>query len=162
MQEQTDLSVGDPHEALTFHDLSATSIKESNPKDAIGAMKAKLSVVPSGVLFALGNAMLEGACKYGRHNYRGVGVRASVYYDAAMGHLMDWWEGQDIDPDSGELHLVKAMASLAVAIDAIQQGMMHDDRPPRSKVYKADFNANARAIIERHKDKSPKHYTIND
>jgi hypothetical protein len=138
------------------------SVKESNPKDAIGSRKAKLSVVPSGVLFALGNAMLEGTCKYGRHNYRGVGVRASVYYDAAIGHLFDWWEGQDVDPESGELHLVKAMASLAVAIDAIQQGMMHDDRPPRSKVFKSDFNTNAAAIIDRHKDKNPRHYTIAD
>jgi hypothetical protein len=140
----------------------AASIKESNPKDAIGAMKAKLSVVPSGVLFALGNAMLEGACKYGRHNYRGIGVRASVYYDAAVGHMMDWWEGQDIDAESGELHLVKAMASLAVAIDAIQQGKMHDDRPPRSRVFKADFSPNAAAIIQRHADKNPRHWTILD
>lgn len=152
---------GDSEQATTFGPLES-NVKESNPKDAIGAMKAKLSVVPSGVLFALGNAMLEGMCKYGRHNYRGVGVRASIYYDAAMGHMMDWWEGQEIDPESGELHLVKAMASLAVAIDAIQQGMMHDDRPPRSRVFKADFSPNARAIIERHKDKSPRHWTIKD
>lgn len=85
--------------------------KPSNPKDAIGVKKAKFSVIPAGVLFDVGLAMLEGACRYGRHNYRGAGVRASVYYDAAMGHLADWWEGQNLDPDSGLSHVTKAIAS---------------------------------------------------
>ena len=138
------------------------SSKDTNPKDAIGARKAKVSVIPSGVMYELGLAMLEGALKYGRHNYRAAGVRASVYYDAAMGHLMDYWEGQDIDPDSGLSHLVKAMASLAVWIDALQQGMCEDDRPPRSKVHKADFNAAAAEIIDRYAGKNPHHYTIKD
>lgn len=142
--------------------VSEAQVKDSNPKDAIGSKKAKLSVVPAGVLFELGLAMLEGTCKYGRHNYRGVGVRASVYYDAAMGHIMDFWEGEDIDAESGRLHLVKAMASLAVWIDAIQQGKCIDDRPPRSKVHKSDFNAAAAAIIERYAHVNPKHYTIED
>ncbi|SVD92517.1 uncharacterized protein METZ01_LOCUS445371, partial [marine metagenome] len=30
---------------------------------------------------------MEGAIKYGRHNYRIAGVRASVYIDATIGHL---------------------------------------------------------------------------
>lgn len=104
--------------------------KPTNPKDAIGSKKPPLSTVPCPVLFELGAAMLEGACKYGRHNYRVIGVRASVYYDAAMRHLMAWWEGQDIDPDSGLSHLVKAMACLAITRDAEGAGLLTDDRPP--------------------------------
>jgi hypothetical protein len=136
--------------------------KATNPKDAIGALKAKFSTIPAGVMFEIGLALLEGAVKYGRHNYRGVGVRASVYYDAAMGHLADWWEGQDLDPDSGFNHVVKSIASLVVLRDAMLQDKLEDDRPPRSKVFKADFNADAARIIEQHKDKSPKHWTIKD
>lgn len=136
--------------------------KQTNPKDAIGAMKAKLSVVPTPVLYDLGLAMLEGAVKYGRHNYRVGGVRASVYYDAAMGHLMDWWDGQDIDQDSGLSHVTKAIASLVVLRDAMFQGKLIDDRPPRAKVSKKDFNDTAAAIITRHNDKSPRHFTIGD
>lgn len=152
------------HLAQTFHPLapSEASVKESNPKDAIGSRKAKVSVIPAGVLFDLGNAMVEGMCKYGRHNYRAIGVRSSVYYDAAMGHMMDWWEGQDIDPDSGLSHITKAMASLAVLRDAMLQDMLHDDRPPRSKVHKADFSKLTAEIIDRHADKNPRHYTIED
>lgn len=103
--------------------------KPSNPKDAIGSLKPALSTVPCPVLFELGAAMTEG-CKYGRHNYRVIGVRASVYYDAAMRHLMSWWEGQDIDPDSGLPHIVKAMACMAILRDADLTGNLNDDRPP--------------------------------
>lgn len=74
--------------------------KPTNPKDAFGIKKASLSCVSSPVLMELGIAMQEGACKYGRHNYRVIGVRGSVYYDATLRHLMSWWEGEDIDPDS--------------------------------------------------------------
>jgi len=90
-----------------------------------------MSTVPAMVMLEVGNAMLEGACKYGRHNYRVVGVRSSVYYDAAMRHLMAWWEGQDIDPDSGCSHIVKAIAGLTVLRDTELNGMMTDDRPPK-------------------------------
>lgn len=58
------------------------SAKPSNPKDTVGIRKAPMSTVSAAVMAEVGVAMLEGAAKYGRHNYRAVGVRASVYYDA--------------------------------------------------------------------------------
>ena len=106
--------------------------KDTNPKDAIGASKAPFSTVSAAVVSEIGLAMLEGALKYGRHNYRVFGVRSSVYYDAAKRHLESYWEGEDIDPDSKLLHLSKAMASLAVLLDATLSGMVNDDRPPRT------------------------------
>lgn len=136
--------------------------KDTNPKNSIGARKAPLSTVPAGVLLELGTAMLEGATKYGRHNYRVHGARASVYYDAACGHLMDWWEGEDIDPDSGLSHVTKAIASLAVLRDAMLQGKLTDDRPPRSKVLKRDFSPKAAEIIDRNAHLKPHHYTLAD
>jgi hypothetical protein len=139
-----------------------TDSKPTNPKDCVGVRKAPMSTVPANVLAELGVAMLEGACKYGRHNYRGAGVRASVYYDGTMRHLMDWWEGEDIDPDSQVSHITKAIASLVVFRDAMMQGMVTDDRPPRSAPYRADLNERAAALIDRHADKDPKHWTIAD
>ena len=104
-----------------------TGLKETNPKDAIGASKVPMSTVSCAVLAEVGVAMLEGACKYGRHNYRGVGVRASVYYDATQRHLMSWWEGEDLDPDSELSHITKAITSLVVLRDAmIQELQLHD------------------------------------
>lgn len=147
----------DDHTARAFHMLKAT-----NPKDAIGTSKAPMSTVPAAVLAEVGVAMLEGACKYGRSNFRIAGVRASVYYDAAMRHLMAWWEGEDTDPDSGMSHITKAVTSLVVLRDAMIQGMCTDDRPPRSAEFYARLNTLAAEVRARHADKSPRHYTIAD
>jgi hypothetical protein len=129
--------------------------KDTNPKDAIGSRKAPLSVVPMPVMYEVGLGMLEGACKYGRHNYREIGVRASVYYDAAMRHTASWWEGEDIDPDSGLNHLVKAMASLAVLRDAMIRDKWYDDRPPTTPGFVAEMNRKAGEIIDRYPDPKP-------
>lgn len=104
--------------------------KETNPKDAVGIKKAPVSTVSAAVILETGVAMAEGARKYGRHNYREAGVRGSVYYDATVRHLMAWWEGEDIDPDSGLSHITKAIASLAVLRDSMIQENWTDDRPP--------------------------------
>lgn len=102
--------------------------KPTNPKDAVGIKKAPMSVVPAVVLAEIGVGMGEGALKYGPYNWRKAGVRASVYYDATMRHLMRWWEGEDVDPDSGLSHVTKAICSLVVLRDAMIQGMANDDR----------------------------------
>src|SRR5262245_34849479 len=72
--------------------------KPSNPKDIIGSNKVPVSLFPSTAI-ALGSiTMLNGLCKYGRDNFRAVGVRASIYVDAAMRHLQAWNEGEEVDP----------------------------------------------------------------
>lgn len=125
--------------------------KDTNPKDAVGTKKAPLSTVSGPVMMEIGVAMLEGARKYGRHNYRVSGVRASVYYDAAMRHLMAWYEGQDLDPDSGMSHVTKAMASLAVLRDAMINDKVVDDRPPKApEGFVEALNKKAAEIIERY------------
>lgn len=120
------------HEARRFELLPNVNTKDTNPKDAMGVKKPPMSTVSGPVLQEVGVSMMEGALKYGRHNYRFAGVRSSVYYDAALRHLIAWWEGQDIDPDSGISHLSKAIAGLAVIRDAEINGKMVDDRPPKA------------------------------
>ena len=75
--------------------------------------------------------MMEGGIKYGKHNYRYVGVRASVYYDATMRHLDDWYVGKPIDHESGLSHLSKALSSSQVLMDSMVKGNWVDDRPIR-------------------------------
>jgi len=135
--------------------------KDTNPKDAIGVTKAPMSVVPSTALIALGQAMLEGSQKYGRHNYRTAGIRFSVYYDAAMRHLMAWWEGEDIDPDSGLAHPVKAMACMAIVVDAMAQDNATDDRPPKSrKGWMNDANEHTKRLLEKYPDPKEPHTEV--
>lgn len=136
--------------------------KDTNPKDSIGSKKPPLSMIPCPVLFEIGAAMLEGACKYRRHNYRIAGVRSSVYYDAAMRHLMRFWEGEDIDPDSGLHHVTKAIASLIVLRDSQMIGNVDDDRPPPSNPkWFQEAEQNAKNVLARFPNPLP-YYTKND
>lgn len=134
--------------------------KDTNPKDRLGVQRPPLSTVSGPVLFEIGAAMLEGAAKYGRHNYRVVGVRSSVYFDATMRHLWAWWEGQDIDPDSGMSHVSKAIASLVVLRDAQIHGKVdNDDRPPPTdERWLADIRERVKTILETYPD-GPAPYT---
>lgn len=125
--------------------------KPSNPKDSVGVRKVPFSVIPSEVVGELGLALFEGARKYGRHNYRSIGVRGSVYYDATLRHLTDWWEGVDIDPDSGLSHITKAIASLVVLRDSMVRENWEDDRPPRlDPSWQKELNEKASLIIEKY------------
>jgi hypothetical protein len=103
--------------------------------------------------------MLEGACKYGSHNYRHAGVKASTYFDATiLRHMGRWWEGEDIDAASGLNHIIKAMSSLHVLADAILQGNLIDDRPIRAhnQNWCEEQNAEAARIIAKYPNPVPR------
>jgi hypothetical protein len=129
----------------------ASNAKDTNPKDAVGITKTPFSTIPMPVLAEVGVAMAEGAFKYGRHNYRTAGVRASVYFDATMRHLAAWWEGEDIDPDSGVSHVTKAIASLMVMRDSARRGNWNDDRPPKvNDEFLKELNGVTKKLIEKY------------
>lgn len=139
--------------------------KPTNPKDAIGCDKLPFHLWPE-TATALGClALLDGACKYGRSNFRAIGVRASIYYDACRRHLNAWFEGENTDPDSGLPHLAHALACLAILVDAGVSGKMTDDRQFDSGHggYRAAIDALTPLVSlvkKKHADKSPQHYTI--
>lgn len=133
----------------------SSKFKDTNPKDAVGIKKAPISTVSGAVIAEIGLGMLEGARKYRRHNYRVSGVRASVYRDAAWRHLNKWWEGEDIDVDSGLNHIIKALTCLTVLRDAMIFNNWIDDRPPalpNAAEFWANLDKKAADIIERYPD----------
>lgn len=128
--------------------------KASNPKDAFGILKASpLSYVPQAVVMELAIAMAEGAFKYGAHNYLVIGVRASVYTDAAARHLAQFTNGEDYDSDSGTSlsHITKAIASLTVLRAAMIHGTWVDDRPPPAPpAWLEQINSKMHELAERY------------
>jgi hypothetical protein len=142
-----------PAEAENARLVRQRGAKPSNPKDALGILKAPFSTISAPVMAEVGVGMLEGALKYGRHNYRAIGVRASVYYDATMRHLTAWWEGEDFDPESfvGLHHVTKAIAGLTVIRDAMIQGKFTDDRPPKTKDgWMVPLNEKVKALVAKY------------
>lgn len=145
-----------------FPELEVPVLKDTNPKDGIGATKLPLSLVPSTAIALASLAHLDGALKYGKWNWRVSGVRASIYVDAAKRHLEKWFHGEDIDPDNDLPHLAMAMACLNIIVDAQACGKLHDDRPPRVDLgrFIDNLTPHVSRLTEKHKDKSPTHYEI--
>jgi len=74
---------------------------------------------------------------------------------------MSWWEGEDIDPDSGLSHVTKAIASLVVLRDSMLQEKFNDDRPPRSAPWLPPLNDRSEALFNKYPD-PVKPYTQSD
>jgi dATP/dGTP diphosphohydrolase len=138
-------------------------LKPTNPKDIVGSDKVPLHLWPA-TATALGSlGLLEGALKYGRSNWRAVGVRASIYYDACSRHLNKWFEGEELDPDSGLPHLAHALACLAIIVDAKAADMLNDDRAyPGGYVnyIEAVLTPHVKRLKDKYADRHPTHYTI--
>lgn len=100
-----------------------------NPKDLIGDTKPDLSLVPQAFNLLVSQAMMDGARKYGPYNWRDNAVRNRVYIAAAMRHIAQYLDGEDIDPTSGVYHIGHAGACLAIIADALKTGNLIDDRP---------------------------------
>lgn len=139
-----------------------SELKLTNPKDAVGASKVPLHLWPATATVAGCMALLDGALKYGRGNFRATGVRASIYFDACNRHLNAWFEGEDTDPDSGLPHLGHALACLAVLVDAQAAGKLNDDRqyPGGYRALLEQMTQQVERLKDVHVDRQPQHYTI--
>jgi hypothetical protein len=141
----------------------ADTTKETNPKDLIGCTKLPLHLWPTTASAMGAIALLNGALKYGRANWRVIGVRASIYFDAAQRHLTAWWEGEEED-EEGVPHLASALACLAIIVDAAAAEKLTDDRQVAGGHRKMldELSAHVERLKNLHDGKAPKHYTIAD
>ena len=106
-------------------------IPDTNPKTISGLTKPRTSLVPPSALLHLTQAFEDGAKKYSNMNWRESAVSSTIYYDAAMRHLMAWFDGEEKASDSGVHHLAHAMACMAILLDAQSLNKLVDDRPPK-------------------------------
>jgi hypothetical protein len=140
--------------------------KPTNPKDAIATFKLPLHLVSPLVKAYQAIAHYLGNVKYGAWNYRGAGIRYSIYYSALHRHMDAWWEGEELDPVDGTPHLANALACINIIIEGKHAGNAVDDRPPSnarelSKV-RAEFERLMEKIYQKYGDRTPRHFTIAD
>lgn len=119
----------------------------TNPKTLTGNQKVPiLSVIPPASIIAQATAMRYGAFfaprtdgtkGYGPYNWRDQPIEAHVYIDAAMRHLMQWFDGDEseiVRDDEGRAidevsHLAFALATIGILLDAKANETLIDDRP---------------------------------
>jgi nucleoside 2-deoxyribosyltransferase len=124
-----------PENPACYDDISAGPARPGegmegvNPKDLVGSKKVSLSKIPPVALAYCAEALMDGAGKYGPYNWREKPVVSHIYVDAAMRHLLAWFDGEEFAADSTAHHLGHAMACCAILLDAMSIGCLSDDRP---------------------------------
>lgn len=110
-----------------------------NPKDLTGRLKVPmLSVIPPASIIGEAEAMRYGAYEaprvdggkgYGPFNWRDQAIEAMTYIDATIRHCLAWVDGEELAPDSLVHHLKHAKGSLGILLDALETGIVIDNRP---------------------------------
>jgi hypothetical protein len=95
-----------------------------------------LHLVPPSAKHFLAMALADGARKYGPYNWREHNISVSVYKAALERHMDAFWDGEDLASDSGVHHAAHALACIAIMLDAMTIGMLHDDRPTKGAAAK--------------------------
>jgi hypothetical protein len=91
------------------------------------SQKPALAYIPKAALYAEGQAFAYGAKKYDAWNYRN-GIAVSRTLSAALRHITQFIEGEEIDSESGVHHLGCARANLGMALDTLTNHPEMDDR----------------------------------
>ena len=137
------------------------SYPDNNPKTQYGEAKPKMSDTPTISVKLLGQVHTMGADKYGAFNWREHKVSSTVYYDAAMRHLMAYFDGEDTDPESQLPHLAHIMACCSILLDAEHHQSLNDNRPKlmenkmsTTDITAKDFNPSNNEMVDAIKSKA--------
>jgi hypothetical protein len=76
--------------------------------------KLRMDLIPPLVIESLAKVLTYGADKYGDSNWKGVSVNR--YVAALWRHVIAYGKGEDIDKESGLLHLEHALTNVAFLI----------------------------------------------
>ena len=108
-------------------------VEGAGTKADVGKLRTDLLPVDS--LWAIVEVLTDGAEKYNDRNWE-KGIDFGRVYAALFRHLMKWWNSQDIDPDSGALHLAhvatNALFLLHYALNR-ETYIKYDNRPKASE-----------------------------
>lgn len=104
---------------------------EHDPDRALHYSDGKSGVdqIPPDVLLEVGDVYTYGEKKYFRDNWK-KGNDWHQFYGSALRHIFKFWDGEDIDPESGQPHLAHAIWNLITLRYYQKQRLGTDDRDP--------------------------------
>lgn len=110
-------------------DKGNENTKEGMKKGGVKFDQGKLryDLIPHDALRQLVEIYTHGAKKYDDNNWR-KGMKWGRIYGATQRHLTAFWEGEDIDPDSGLHHLAHAAWGCFALLNFIEEHKEFDDR----------------------------------
>ncbi len=124
--ERADKIIEDAQEMIEkslFREVRTTSATGGEK----GVKPERYDLIPKLPLDVVARIMGYGAEKYADHNYR-KGYEWSKSYAALMRHLTAFWDGEDLDPESGLPHLGHAMFHCMALLIFAEEHPEYDDR----------------------------------
>lgn len=101
--------------------------KKASPGIKYDTGKDPWDLLPWGAVREVVAVLGHGARKYGPGNWKKVPGARKRYFAAAQRHMLAWWGGEKIDPESGLSHLAHAVCCLLFLI-------FRDAKLPQKKV----------------------------
>jgi len=95
-----------------------------------GSKLARYDLIPPGPLHLLAEHYGRGAKKYADHNWA-KGYKWSLTFAACQRHLWAFWNGEDIDEETGSQHVIAAMWHCFTMTYFLTNGVGTDDRMVR-------------------------------
>lgn len=92
------------------------------------AEKLRIDLIPPELITSVSEVLTFGARKYGDRNWE-KGMPHMDYWASCQRHLWKWANGEDIDADSGLLHLSHAGCNIAMMLHHINHHPNLDNRP---------------------------------
>jgi hypothetical protein len=90
--------------------------------------KLRMDLIPASAIESLAEVLTYGAKKYADRNWE-KGIKWGRVYAATLRHLLAWWRGENLDPESGLPHLAHAMCNIAFLLEFSKKRKEFDDRP---------------------------------
>ncbi len=91
--------------------------------------KVRMDLLPIRPLKDVAEILTYGADKYGSDNWReGKPIAHSRHYAGIQRHLMAYWSGEDLDPETGKSHLAHAACGLLFFLELSKSHPELDDR----------------------------------
>lgn len=90
--------------------------------------KLPMHLLPPELLRGVAAVLEFGAHKYSARNWE-LGMAWHRPYAALLRHMLAWWEGEDLDPETGLPHTWHAACCIAFLMAYQSRGIGIDDRP---------------------------------
>lgn len=93
-----------------------------------GQKETRFDLIPGDALWALADHYGVGAEKYAERNWE-QGTSWSLNFAAAQRHMWQWWNGEDVDDETGSSHLIAVIWHCMALYHFQSTHKELDDRP---------------------------------
>ena len=90
--------------------------------------KPRMDLLPGDALVEIAKVLTHGANKYSPRNWE-KGMDWHKLYAPIQRHLWKWWQGEELDKESGLHHLAHAACDVLMLQATVLRGVGTDDRP---------------------------------